>query len=163
MAYYISFIKTLSLKLNKHTIHFFYNEVSSWKYQMCVHCSVGLLLFCGIGLYCKLAQRAVLWAVVYKQGKQFWKIDQGRIQVFWKGMAWQWQSDFVASKAKRKCIVFLWQKGGSMRLLHPPGSAPLNCHIQCFANLAAVFESVAANFLFDVVCGLFYMYVAIGW
>lgn len=29
LAYYISFLKTLSLKLNKHTIHFFYNEVSS--------------------------------------------------------------------------------------------------------------------------------------
>lgn len=28
MAYYISFLKTLSLKLNKHTVHFFYNEVS---------------------------------------------------------------------------------------------------------------------------------------
>lgn len=28
MAYYISFLKTLSLKLNGHTIHFFYNEVS---------------------------------------------------------------------------------------------------------------------------------------
>jgi len=27
MAYYISFLKTLSLKLNRHTIHFFYNEV----------------------------------------------------------------------------------------------------------------------------------------
>lgn len=27
MAYYISFLKTLSLKLNNHTIHFFYNEV----------------------------------------------------------------------------------------------------------------------------------------
>ena len=26
-AYYISFLKTLSLKLNKHSIHFFYNEV----------------------------------------------------------------------------------------------------------------------------------------
>ncbi|KAK7111440.1 protein CLEC16A-like isoform X2 [Littorina saxatilis] len=26
MAYYISFLKTLSLKLNRHTIHFFYNE-----------------------------------------------------------------------------------------------------------------------------------------
>ncbi|XP_060028362.1 protein CLEC16A isoform X2 [Erinaceus europaeus] len=26
MAYYISFLKTLSLKLNKHTVHFFYNE-----------------------------------------------------------------------------------------------------------------------------------------
>lgn len=26
MAYYISFLKTLSLKLNSHTIHFFYNE-----------------------------------------------------------------------------------------------------------------------------------------
>lgn len=29
MAYYISFLKTLSLKLNAHTIHFFYNEVNS--------------------------------------------------------------------------------------------------------------------------------------
>ena len=28
MAYYISFLKTLSLRLNEHTIHFFYNEVS---------------------------------------------------------------------------------------------------------------------------------------
>ena len=27
MAYYISFLKTLSLKLNTHTVHFFYNEV----------------------------------------------------------------------------------------------------------------------------------------
>jgi len=27
MAYYISFLKTLSLKLNSHTVHFFYNEV----------------------------------------------------------------------------------------------------------------------------------------
>lgn len=27
MAYYISFLKTLSLKLNNHTVHFFYNEV----------------------------------------------------------------------------------------------------------------------------------------
>ena len=27
MAYYISFLKTLSLKLNAHTVHFFYNEV----------------------------------------------------------------------------------------------------------------------------------------
>ena len=27
LAYYISFLKTLSFKLNKHTIHFFYNEV----------------------------------------------------------------------------------------------------------------------------------------
>ncbi|KAI0218120.1 Protein CLEC16A [Lamellibrachia satsuma] len=26
MAYYISFLKSLSLKLNKHTVHFFYNE-----------------------------------------------------------------------------------------------------------------------------------------
>ena len=31
MAYYISFLKTLSLKLNAHTIHFFYNEVCSLK------------------------------------------------------------------------------------------------------------------------------------
>ena len=28
LAYYISFLKTLSFKLNVHTIHFFYNEVS---------------------------------------------------------------------------------------------------------------------------------------
>lgn len=27
MAYYISFLKTLSLKLNSHSIHFFFNEV----------------------------------------------------------------------------------------------------------------------------------------
>ena len=27
MAYYISFLKTLSLRLNEHTINFFYNEV----------------------------------------------------------------------------------------------------------------------------------------
>ena len=26
MAYYISFLKTLSFRLNQHTIHFFYNE-----------------------------------------------------------------------------------------------------------------------------------------
>lgn len=31
MAYYISFLKTLSLKLNNHTVHFFYNEVR-WIY-----------------------------------------------------------------------------------------------------------------------------------
>lgn len=29
MAYYISFLKTLSLKLNVHTVNFFYNVVSS--------------------------------------------------------------------------------------------------------------------------------------
>jgi len=28
LAYYISFLKTLSLKLNRHTVHFFFNEVS---------------------------------------------------------------------------------------------------------------------------------------
>lgn len=27
MAYFISFLKTLSLKLNTHSIHFFFNEV----------------------------------------------------------------------------------------------------------------------------------------
>jgi len=39
MAYYISFLKTMSLKLNVHTIHFFFNEVtielmsfSMWSY-----------------------------------------------------------------------------------------------------------------------------------
>lgn len=33
MGYYILFLKTLSLKLNTHTIHFFYNEASHhpWK------------------------------------------------------------------------------------------------------------------------------------
>lgn len=36
MAYYISFLKTLSLKLNAHTIHFFYNEVN--KVHMIVFC-----------------------------------------------------------------------------------------------------------------------------
>lgn len=34
MAYYISFLKTLSLKLNVHTIHFFFNEV-----HYCFTCS----------------------------------------------------------------------------------------------------------------------------
>lgn len=29
MGYYILFLKTLSLKLNTHTIHFFYNEASA--------------------------------------------------------------------------------------------------------------------------------------
>ena len=29
MAYYISFLKTMSLKLNVHTIHFFFNEVTN--------------------------------------------------------------------------------------------------------------------------------------
>ncbi|EDO26306.1 predicted protein, partial [Nematostella vectensis] len=29
LAYYISFLKTLSLKLNTQTIHFFFNEVCS--------------------------------------------------------------------------------------------------------------------------------------
>jgi protein CLEC16A len=33
MAYYISFLKTLSLKLNSHTIHFFYNDVSKYILQ----------------------------------------------------------------------------------------------------------------------------------
>lgn len=34
MAYYISFLKTLSLKLNNHTVHFFYNEVSGGKKEL---------------------------------------------------------------------------------------------------------------------------------
>ena len=33
LAYYISFLKTLSFKLNTHTIHFFYNEVSVYVYN----------------------------------------------------------------------------------------------------------------------------------
>ena len=37
MAYYISFLKTLSLKLNAHTIHFFYNEVrNSFRSSNCL-------------------------------------------------------------------------------------------------------------------------------
>ena len=32
MAYYISFLKTLSLKLNSHTIHFFSNVVSDLRF-----------------------------------------------------------------------------------------------------------------------------------
>lgn len=39
MAYYISFLKTLSLKLNAHTIHFFYNEVNE------VHKNTFLIFF----------------------------------------------------------------------------------------------------------------------
>ena len=35
MAYYISFLKTLSLKLNVHTIHFFFNEVKSVREFVC--------------------------------------------------------------------------------------------------------------------------------
>lgn len=31
-AYYISFLKTLSLKLNRHSINFFYNEVKTLNY-----------------------------------------------------------------------------------------------------------------------------------
>jgi len=38
MAYYISFLKTLSLKLNAHTIHFFYNEVrNSFRSSNCLY------------------------------------------------------------------------------------------------------------------------------
>lgn len=45
MAYYISFLKTLSLKLNAHTIHFFYNEVrNSFRSSKCLyfynHCNL---------------------------------------------------------------------------------------------------------------------------
>lgn len=36
MAYYISFLKTLSLKLNNHTVHFFYNEVSECRFRTAV-------------------------------------------------------------------------------------------------------------------------------
>jgi len=41
LAYYISFLKTLSFKLNNHTIHFFYNEVSVRREGVCL-----LLLYC---------------------------------------------------------------------------------------------------------------------
>ena len=34
MAYYISFLKTLSFRLNKHTIHFFYNEVRHRRFTL---------------------------------------------------------------------------------------------------------------------------------
>lgn len=43
MAYYISFLKTLSLKLNAHTIHFFYNEVSGIFFKVKFYC-VNVLL-----------------------------------------------------------------------------------------------------------------------
>lgn len=36
MAYYISFLKTLSLKLNNHTVHFFYNEVRPLRNHGCM-------------------------------------------------------------------------------------------------------------------------------
>ena len=35
LAYYISFLKTLSFKLNTHTIHFFYNEVCIYTAHGC--------------------------------------------------------------------------------------------------------------------------------
>ena len=47
LAYYISFLKTLSFKLNVHTIHFFYNEVS--KSVLCgLHPNIKLNLKIGI-------------------------------------------------------------------------------------------------------------------
>jgi len=36
MGYYILFLKTLSLKLNTHTIHFFYNEVGPMTHISCI-------------------------------------------------------------------------------------------------------------------------------
>lgn len=36
LAYYISFLKTLSFKLNTHTIHFFYNEVKAFILVSCI-------------------------------------------------------------------------------------------------------------------------------
>ena len=44
LAYYISFLKTLSFKLNRHTVHFFYNEVSSTKLSCCYSYSFSHLL-----------------------------------------------------------------------------------------------------------------------
>ena len=41
MAYYISFLKTLSLKLNAHTIHFFYNEVNE---VYCIECFISIFM-----------------------------------------------------------------------------------------------------------------------
>ena len=40
LAYYISFLKTLSFKLNTHTIHFFYNEVFTYMYNVMHLCTV---------------------------------------------------------------------------------------------------------------------------
>ena len=40
LAYYISFLKTLSFKLNTHTIHFFYNEVFAYITCTCVQLHV---------------------------------------------------------------------------------------------------------------------------
>jgi hypothetical protein len=52
MAYYISFLKTLSLKLNAHTIHFFYNEVrSSFRNSKC-SCICNCCNFCGKVVHC---------------------------------------------------------------------------------------------------------------
>jgi len=46
MAYYISFLKTLSLKLNAHTIHFFYNEVNE------VHITIFVSVFLVVIICC---------------------------------------------------------------------------------------------------------------
>jgi len=55
MAYYISFLKTLSLKLNNHTVHFFYNEVR-WIYWGNWH-------FSNDGLYiCEKQRGFYLWS-----------------------------------------------------------------------------------------------------
>lgn len=43
MAYYISFLKTLSLKLNNHTVHFFYNEVSACRGHLGVELTLSQL------------------------------------------------------------------------------------------------------------------------
>ena len=48
LAYYISFLKTLSFKLNKHTIHFFFNEVggaSSLLFLFVVYVSMPAVTF----------------------------------------------------------------------------------------------------------------------
>ena len=39
LAYYISFLKTLSFKLNTHTIHFFYNEVTMYLCRVTCICT----------------------------------------------------------------------------------------------------------------------------
>lgn len=49
MAYYISFLKTLSLKLNNHTVHFFYNEVRPQR---------------GEGRWCKMERMVKHWESV---------------------------------------------------------------------------------------------------
>jgi len=59
MAYYISFLKTLSLKLNAHTIHFFYNEVNE------VHIMVFHVGFFSYSLYLLILYCVLIMRIIY--------------------------------------------------------------------------------------------------